>query len=279
MADIARIFQYLEKRLEVTLVLHDRAGVFKRESLPSSLGYHRHPYCRGDRFNKDGYDRQCMEHCFRLVNEQAARTAEPFVHLCWKKAQEVVMPLYLHQIHVATLFAGVFRAPVRKGSKVAGGGAGWHALPELTDQRREELCDLLRLAGQGLIALVQTPETVQPQGRKEIALRFLRLNAHRSPCLDELAVALSLSPSRTSHLMRELFDCGFQQLLTRIRLERACEQLQNTEYTIERIALGLGFQSAGYLHRLFLREFGKTPGEYRQEASVRRAHMPFAGGA
>lgn len=277
--DVNRMFQTLEGLLGVTLVLHDRAGILhdERHPLPEWRGYHRHLYCRTDRHRQASYDRLCLEHCFRQVNLRASQTREPFVHTCWKGAQEVVVPLYIGPAHVATLFAGIFRAQnagaATASDEPAGRYPGWSELPVLDDERRETLVSLLWAAGCGLTQLWQD-RTTQPAGRRGAVLNFIHLNAHRNPSLDDLARELKLSSSRTSHLVRELFSCSFQQFLTRVRLDRARTQLRRTTYTIERIALGLGFQSAGYLHRIFLREYGQTPGDYRRVAQADQPSHP-----
>lgn len=243
----------------VTITLHDPAGIFTgpgHPPLPDIQAHHRHPFCHADRFRRSSYDRLCLQHCLRDVEAQAGSGRDCFVHRCWKGAAEVVIPVYVGSTHAATLFAGVFRG----GRPPA--GINNRTLPELTPEVAERIALLLRAAVYGVIHEQGTG--IAPRGRKEQILHYLGLNAHRQPTLGELAQALKLSPSRTSHAVRELCGCNFQTLLNRVRIERARDQLLNTDYTIERIALSLGYRSGGYLHRIFRREMRLTPDEFRR---------------
>lgn len=251
----------LERLLGVTIVVHDRAGILRdregRPLLPGGFHHHRHEFCQSERNSRYDYHHQCLGHCLRDVNEMASRTREPFVHNCWKGAAEVVVPVYYDQIHVMTVFAGLFRGKGRQGK----------ALPVLSKEQEITIGRILRNVFYGLLSTLQIE--LRPQaGRRELVLHFIRMNAHRKPKLSELARELSLSVSRTSHLMQDMFGKSFQEMMTESRLNRARELLADTTYTIERIALSLGFNNPGYLHRLFRREFGMTPRDYR----CRHAH-------
>jgi AraC-like DNA-binding protein len=56
---------------------------------------------------------------------------------------------------------------------------------------------------------------------------------------------------------------GFVELLQQYRLERAAQQLRDSENSLTTIAGACGFGSASYLIRLFRRQYGSTPEAWR----------------
>lgn len=257
--DIAGILATIEAMFGVTITLHDPAGIFTgagHPPLPDIQAHHRHPFCHADRFRRSSYDRLCLQHCLREVEAQAGGGRDCFVHRCWKGASEIVIPVYIGNTHAATIFVGVFRG----GRSPA--GIDNRSLPTLTPELTQRIVLLLRAGVYGVIH--EQGIGLPPRDRRERILHYLGLNAHRQPTLGELAQELKLSPSRASHAVRELCGCNFQTLLNRVRLERARDQLRNTDHTIERIAIGLGYRSGVYLHRLFRKEMNLTPNEFRR---------------
>ena len=76
--------------------------------------------------------------------------------------------------------------------------------------------------------------------------------------------------SRT--LQRKLANDGhsYQTLLDQIRLERACEMLENTQLTTQDIAFNLGFSDGRSFHRSFKNWTNETPGNYRNALKERQ---------
>jgi methylphosphotriester-DNA--protein-cysteine methyltransferase len=51
----------------------------------------------------------------------------------------------------------------------------------------------------------------------------------------------------------------------RLKMERACEYLDHSDYSIEQISDRLGFDSKSYFIRTFRREIGMLPTAYRHK--------------
>jgi len=62
--------------------------------------------------------------------------------------------------------------------------------------------------------------------------------------------------------------------LTRLRLERAARLLSGTDREVTEICAAVGFESPGSFSRLFRRELGRPPSEFRKirAASPERMH-------
>jgi AraC-like DNA-binding protein len=74
-----------------------------------------------------------------------------------------------------------------------------------------------------------------------------------------------------SHLCRVFKKATGQtasQYLNHVRIERACRMLAETDIPIEEIAFASGFNNPSYFFRVFRKEVGKLPLEWRKKHSV-----------
>jgi len=231
-----QLFLDFEERLGVTITFHDRVYLFRdsnhRSLLNRRMG-HLHPFCRWGRKPGSAWDRQCYEDCFPRVNAQIVKRPTPFCKRCWKGATEIVVPLMRDGVHVATLFCGPYRG---HGKEKTSPSLNDHLekLPKLETKTAEALARLLQSFGQGLVRHVSALQqaTSVGLGRRGEIQQFLRDRAHHPIALGDLAKRLSLSPSRTSHLVREIFGQSFSDLLMEERLERVGILLVTSRLTL-----------------------------------------------
>lgn len=83
--------------------------------------------------------------------------------------------------------------------------------------------------------------------------------------LDEIAVAVGLSPSYLSTLFSEIFGLRLFEYINRFRLSRSMNVLLNTGKPINEIAEEFGFSSARSYIRSFKKYYNTTPGQYRKQ--------------
>lgn len=93
---------------------------------------------------------------------------------------------------------------------------------------------------------------------------FSRRFRDRSASLDELAGFLSLSISRTSHVLSKEFGMSFPNMLNRYRLSYAKKLLSETFLNTGTVAELSGFSSPQYFYRQFRENFNMTPSVFRQ---------------
>lgn len=79
----------------------------------------------------------------------------------------------------------------------------------------------------------------------------------------ELAAALSLSRSQLFRRVKELSGRHVSAFIQQVRVEEACGLLRSTRLTVEEVAFRTGFFDASHFRRVFRREVGVAPGEYR----------------
>ena len=80
----------------------------------------------------------------------------------------------------------------------------------------------------------------------------------------QVAEALSISVSHLSRVMGKHIGCGFPELLQKIRLEHAVNQLMaQPGLSIAQLAQECGFSSASYFTASFKKKYGVTPSTYR----------------
>ena len=81
--------------------------------------------------------------------------------------------------------------------------------------------------------------------------------------LDEIAAAASISKSKCGSVFKEYAGHTPVDFLNLYRLKCSADLLISTHQSIAEIAASTGFGQQSYYNRLFLREYGMTPKEYR----------------
>lgn len=254
-----------ESQLGVFITIHDLKRVFVDQQRDSLLSPHRrrhtNPVC------EIVHDTRCIDHCMIQINQQASKTDRPFTHCCWKQVIEITVGLYEGKEHVATLFAGAFK-PVKITDAIDPRWQKEYQVLKLAEpQKLEPYSRLLQAIGQGLLSQVRrTISREEPSDRKSIIHRWIKEHCADESSLEDLASALYLSVSRTSHLVRQLFETSFRQLIRDQRLERARHLLLTTDQNTETIANAIGMQSPYHFNRAFKQVYGIPPGRFRKQS-------------
>lgn len=82
--------------------------------------------------------------------------------------------------------------------------------------------------------------------------------------ITELAKSTGMSLSKFERLMRSILAVSARQLLTRLRVEAAAEQLRSTDHALGDIALDCGFCDQPTFCRQFKTRTGMTASRYRE---------------
>ncbi|MDR3633515.1 MAG: DNA-binding transcriptional regulator [Isosphaeraceae bacterium] len=98
------------------------------------------------------------------------------------------------------------------------------------------------------------------------SVRFIRENACHGLTVEEVLERVPLSRSTLERRFRQFLGRSPQAEIRAVQLRRARQLLAETDHAMSRIAELVGFDHAEYFNVAFKREFGLTPGQFRQQA-------------
>lgn len=97
----------------------------------------------------------------------------------------------------------------------------------------------------------------------ETAKEYIQNNYSKDISLDDVSRTVNISPYYFSKIFKEETGEGFVEYLTGIRIEKAKELLNTTEYSIKEICSVVGYADPNYFSRSFKKNVGVTPTEYK----------------
>jgi AraC family transcriptional regulator len=97
----------------------------------------------------------------------------------------------------------------------------------------------------------------------ETARDVLHERFREPPSAQELAALVDVHPGHLARAFRARYGDSLGGYVRRLRLEWAAERLVRTDVSLARLAREAGFVDQSHLTRAFKRQFGLTPGRYR----------------
>ena len=113
---------------------------------------------------------------------------------------------------------------------------------------------------------INTKKEEQASGMIEKAKAYINENYHRDISLEEVSRSVDISSYYFSKLFKEETGENFIEYLTAIRIEKAKELLHHRENSIKNISIETGYSDPNYFSRIFKKQVGITPTEYRERA-------------
>lgn len=95
------------------------------------------------------------------------------------------------------------------------------------------------------------------------AIEYIDDNIHENISLDKMAFVCNLSKCYFSKLFKKETGLNFVTYLNKKKMSKSKQLLKNTDNPINNIATDLGFEDCGYFIRLFKKQEGITPKQYR----------------
>ncbi|MFD0586537.1 response regulator [Paenibacillus sp. GCM10027627] len=93
---------------------------------------------------------------------------------------------------------------------------------------------------------------------------FVEANLHLDVSLRALADHVNLHPTHLSKLYKIETGEGVSDFVSRLRMETACHLLRSTDKKVYEISAEIGYLDPAYFIKVFKRQFGQTPQEYRE---------------
>jgi AraC-like DNA-binding protein len=94
---------------------------------------------------------------------------------------------------------------------------------------------------------------------------YIRENYFRAISLSKIAKIAKMSPFAFSRYFKKNCGAGFVEYLNRVRTNKACYLLRETEYQVQEIATECGFASISNFNKQFRKTEGISPRDYRAQ--------------
>lgn len=146
-------------------------------------------------------------------------------------------------------------------------GVGYRAaelLAELMDGGKATLDDQL-LEPLGVATRQSTDVVAIDAPEIAAAVRYIRENACRGISVDEVTANVEVSRSTLERQLRKYLGRSPQEEIRFVQVKRAKELLLTTDLSVENLAFLCGFEHSEYLHVVFKRITGMTPGQFRHQ--------------
>ena len=111
----------------------------------------------------------------------------------------------------------------------------------------------------------ETDKNMLQQARLRQMMQYIWDHYAERITLDDIASAANISKSAALRCFKAGAQTSPVEYLNDYRLEHACDLLRMTMDSVSDIAWKTGFESIGYFDRIFKREFGITPKQYRKQ--------------
>ena len=191
---------------------------------------------------------------------------EPIVHAAEQIAELTeVLPLLERARHGSEFFGLAERSE-----------AHWREVKASRGLRRlavfcDFLCDLARCTDFRLLSNVQMQGVDDDAQLDQINAIVNRLtdDVARPLLASEVAAELGMSESRFSRFFRRATGNTFTDFVNRVRINRACQLLMESDRQITAICYEVGFNNVANFNRRFLEIKGMTPSEFRRQAESR----------
>ena len=152
--------------------------------------------------------------------------------------------------------------------------------PAAGEQLRQALLDIykarggdypsaVRMAGYLQAALGLLMESGQHRGEDALedyarqGAVFIQQNYSRSVTVEQIARQTGVSRSYLYRAFQTAFGCSPSEYLTRYRIQRAAQLLRHSALPVGTVATSAGFEDPFCFSRVFRREMGVSPTEYR----------------
>lgn len=96
-------------------------------------------------------------------------------------------------------------------------------------------------------------------------INYIQLHLENPLSLDELATQIERNPKYLSSTFKREVGIGVNEYINSARIQQSLTLLRNTDYVVSHVAMLVGFNDANYFTKVFSKEMGCTPSQYRKE--------------
>ena len=133
------------------------------------------------------------------------------------------------------------------------------------------MCQLARSGNYRLLssATMRSYDDDATLAKVNAVLSYITENYREPLSAEALAEQLGMSLSKFSRFFRKTTGNSFTDFVSRIRINKACQLLMNTDQYVTNVCYDVGFHNVANFNRRFLQVKGVTPKEFRRQADGR----------
>lgn len=244
--------------------------------LDQSRTKHQHPFCMNFKTTSQG------KFCQQIDMNELAQVISNFrnggIKRCHAGVLEYFMPIFDGSSLQAIIFAGLRQAPkdwqpkvpyLELGENPASSCCSISQLPNACNEDEFVLEGLAQLAARlkQFFDPIRDNVILETQDIPRDALIQYIICRHyqnSEEALNIISKHLSLSKSRTLHVIKEETGKSFMDLINTVRINNACFSLRSSLKPIQVISVENGFGNISNFFRLFKKKLGLTPLAYRK---------------
>jgi YesN/AraC family two-component response regulator len=96
-------------------------------------------------------------------------------------------------------------------------------------------------------------------------IEYINTNFDKKITLEELSNKFFLHETYICSLFAKHLGKTYTQYVRELRMDKACELIKNTQISISRVATLSGYADYFYFNKLFKKNYGVTPSQYRKK--------------
>lgn len=104
----------------------------------------------------------------------------------------------------------------------------------------------------------------------ERAMIYIKEHYNHDISLDEVSKEVDISPYYFSKLFKEEKGVNFIDYLTGLRIEQAKKMMKDNRISVKEIGIEVGYQDPNYFSRIFKKNVGITPTEYKERVNEKK---------
>lgn len=137
-------------------------------------------------------------------------------------------------------------------------------LPEINSMKSYDELRLWFLSHiERAVNMINSANAAQTEDVADKAKKYIDAHYREDISLDELSGKFDISPFYFSKVFKTQTGVTFTDYITRVRVARARELLENTSKSMKEICSEVGYSDPNYFSRIFKKHTGVTPTEYK----------------
>ncbi len=229
------------------------------------------PFCSCIQRNSNEYDK-CKK-CDRDACTKVMSSGKTLIYRCHNGLIEAISPLYNFGALTGYLMMGQVGVDGEKtedlhSKLMSNGQSDFEArsicaeIPYLKYEMIESYVHIMTICAQYLTLSNAVTSTAPTTG--ELILRYISENYTKHIEIKDICQSLGYSKSTVLSAFKREFGTTINTYLNNMRLTNARKMLEESEKTINEVAIESGFSDQSYFSKVFSSKYGMTPSEYRK---------------